>query len=729
MLANCSFTIFGNDSNPIWWTANLSTHVCNWYCGAPTIDPNVGFITQPLGHLAATDLIHGHLPWWNYDEGLGQPLAGEMQSAALFPLVLLFLLPAGLLIFHLTLQVIAGISCYLLVRRLGIGFSLASLSGVLFALNGTFAWVANAVINPLCFLPLLILGIELTLESSRATRRAGIAVTALAVALSLYAGFPEMAYLDALLAFGWAVTRVLSLERSRRRVNLAGLGAGGGLGLALALPILVAFYDFAKVADLGDHANHHLAATATAVRNLPLLVNPYAGGALLGGSTAVPYNVLGYFTASVAVFAIVGVGGRRLRPLRLFLGGWLVVALAGAVNLLEVRRVWNLLPGMDAVAFARYVWPTAEFAVIVLAALGLSDIVERGAPRKVAQWATLAVGVIVLASILLVTPFDAYARTSLRLVLVTLIVVPFFALVVLGFALRFLPGRAFAVTVMAIMAFESVMFFTVPTFRTPASINVVSGTLSYLQRHEGLDRFLSLGVLTPNWGSQYSLHELNVIDLPEPAKFSGFVHTDLAPSSLNPRIFIEPFTARVEDEVASHLANFEAVGVAYILTPAAALDPALGAVGLTLVASDSLSRLYRVGQHTTFYSTSSTSCTLANATTDRVTVTCPSPTSLTRLELSMPGWSADVNGRRVPLTSANGLTQTVAVPAGSSTVSFEYLPPHEEQAALIAVAALVALMALVVAHAATGEDGLRRRWRRRVTTSRQPGRTRRSAAS
>ena len=52
------------------------------------IDPNVGFITQSLGHLAALDILHGHLPWWNYFEGLGQPLAGEMQSAALFPLTL-----------------------------------------------------------------------------------------------------------------------------------------------------------------------------------------------------------------------------------------------------------------------------------------------------------------------------------------------------------------------------------------------------------------------------------------------------------------------------------------------------------------------------------------------------------------------------------------------------------------------------------------------------------------
>ncbi len=53
-------------------------------------------------------ILHGHLPWWNSFEGLGQPLVGEMQSAALFPLTLLFALPSGLFWFHISLEYIAG---------------------------------------------------------------------------------------------------------------------------------------------------------------------------------------------------------------------------------------------------------------------------------------------------------------------------------------------------------------------------------------------------------------------------------------------------------------------------------------------------------------------------------------------------------------------------------------------------------------------------------------------
>jgi len=693
VLANGSYTIFGNVASPIWWTANLSTHVCNWYCGAPTIDPNVGFITQPLGHLAASDLLHGHLPWWNYFEGMGQPLVGEMQSAALFPLVLLFLLPAGLLLFHLALQVIAGISCYLLIRRLGVGFTLATLGAVLFALNGTFAWIGNAAVNPICFLPMLILGIEMSLDTALATRRAGLTVIAAALALSIYAGFPEMAYLDGLLCAGWALTRLVTLEGSRRLAALVRLGVGAAMGFALSLPVLVPFFGFVGVANIGDHASDVLGTTTTAASTLTLLVNPYAGGALFGGAPSTPYNLLGYVTASVAVFAVAGLWGRRLRPLRFFLAGWVVAVLAGALNFLGVRRVWNLLPQMSSVAFARYVWPSVEFAVIVLAMLGLSDLVEHAARRVVAQWSVLGVALVAFAAALLIAPFDGHERGSLKVALIILIVVPFVALAVIGFSLRFLSGKALLTTCTAVLALESFAFFAVPTYRTPASVTVVNGSIAYLQRHEGLGRFLSLGVINPNWGSQYSLNEINAIDLPLPANFSRYIAADLAPSEPDPRIFIQPFTTSVQDDVATHLANYEALGVAYIVTPPKRLDAALAGVGLTLVFHDAVSNVYQLAHPSSYYSTALASCVLSHTSVDHVTVTCAQATTLTRLELALSGWTATVNGVATALTSSNGLVQTLEVPAGTSSVAFSYLPPHEQVASAGALVALLALLA------------------------------------
>ncbi len=690
--ANCAYIIFGYESNPIWWTSSIAARVCVWTCGMPGVDPNVGFITQPLGHLAAVDLLHGHLPWWNYFEGMGQPLAGEMQSAALLPLIVLFIFPAGILLFHLALELIAGASTYFLVRRLGVGPTIATLAGVLFALNGTFSWIGNAAINPVAFLPLLILGIEIIIEHSRETRRAGWVVMAVAVALSLYAGFPEMAYLDGLVAAGWALTRLFGLERSRRLPALGRFVLGTGVGLALSLPLLTAFFDFTEFADIGAHAAHGLSLATTPLHSLPILVNPYLSGTLFGGPTSTPNNLLGYVTASVAVFAVAGIVGRRLRPLRWYLTGWVVFVLAGVLNLFEIRHLWNLLPDMGAVAYARYIWPTLEFAVIILAVLGLSDIVEHAERRRVALWATLGVGLVSALGVFLVVPLGGHVRGSYALAVTILITLPFCALLVLAYTLRFVVGRAFVVVVVVVLSLESVAYFAVPSFRSPVNTHLAESSLDYLQQHEGFGRFISLGVLDPNWGSQIGLNEINAIDLPLPLSFSTYIHNNLAPSLNNPRSFVLPFTPAMENEVAAHIADYEALGVSYILLKPKPLTPALSAVvGRTPVAQDFESVLYALPHPANFFTTALGTCAISAALVDQVSLNCPSATTLTRLELTMPGWSARVNGQTTPISSNDGLTQTVAVPAGSSTVTFSYLPPHEGMAFVVFVLALATI--------------------------------------
>jgi hypothetical protein len=692
VVSNGAFIVFGYESSPIWWTSSIAARVCVWTCGIPSVDPNVGFITQPLGHLAALDLLHGHIPWWNYFEGMGQPLAGEMQSAALMPLVVLFIFPAGLLLFHLSLEFIAGASTYFLIRRLGIGPTIATLAGVLFALNGTFSWIGNAAINPIAFLPTLILGIEIVIEHSRDSRRNGWIVMAVAIALSIYAGFPEMAYLNGLIAAGWAVTRLFSLERSRRLGALGRFAMGGGVGVALALPVLVAFADFTRYADVGAHAARGLSLATTPLSSLPILVNPYLGGTLFAGPTATPSNLLGYVTATVAVFAVVGVVGTRLRPLRWFLTGWIVMVLAGVLNFLGVRHFWNLIPEMDAVAYARYIWPSLEFAVIILAALGLSDIVEYAARRIIALWATLGVSLVCAIGVFSVRPLGGHVSGSFAVAVSILIILPFITLAVLGYGLRFVTGRAFVVVAVALMSLETMAYFTVPTLRSPVAIHLADDSLSYLQQNEGLSRFISLGALNPNWGSQYGLNEINAIDLPLPLSFSNYIHNNLAPSLKVPRTFVLPFNPEVENEVAAHIAQYEALGVQYLLVQPKPLTPALSAiVGTIPVVKDFESALYVLPHPKNFYTTALATCTISNAQVDSVSVSCPSATTLTRLELTMPGWNARVNATTTPISSNDGLTQTVAIPAGLSTITFAFLPPHEEVAMMACALALVVI--------------------------------------
>ena len=95
----------------------------------------------------------------------------------------------------------------------------------------------------------------------------------------------------------------------------------------------------------------------------------------------------------------------------------------------------------------------------------------------------------------------------------------------------------------------------------------------------------------------------------------------------------------------------------------------------------------------------------------------------------MPGWHATANGRPLAVHSDGPLFQAVDVPAGRSTVSFGFTPPH---AALALLAGALGLVCLVLAWAAPRRvlrcrAGLCRLVR--LAALRRPGRRDRTAAS
>lgn len=214
------------------------------------LDPHAGLTMQSLGGLAARDWLSGIIPWWNPYSGLGLPLAAEMQPGAFFlPFVLLLSLEHGLILQKVLLQALAGLATYALLRRLGLTRAAALLGGICYQLNGSFAWFADAPITPIAFLPLFLLGIEHALDAARTGRAGGWAAIGVAVGYSLYAGFPETAYLNGLLALAWAVLRWATEARGVRLGFLRKVAAGGLSGLLAAAPLLLPFAQFMAVAD------------------------------------------------------------------------------------------------------------------------------------------------------------------------------------------------------------------------------------------------------------------------------------------------------------------------------------------------------------------------------------------------------------------------------------------------------------------------------------------------
>ncbi|MDD2795995.1 MAG: hypothetical protein PHE40_09115, partial [Acidocella sp.] len=245
------------------------------------IDPAVAQLTQPLGYLSAQDWLHGTIPWWNPYGGVGMPLAAEMQNESFFlPFVLLLHFHNGWFLQRVLFQLLSGIFTYAFLTELRLDTAAALLGGALFSLNGTFILTAGTVTAPIFCLPLLLLGIEHTWHAAAANRRMGWSLVPLALASSIYAGFPETAYLNSLLAGCWTLLRLAQSPGPARARFLGKMLLAASIGLALTLPLVLPFLAYLQTGDAGAHDFALLARGTLPVPAAPLQMLPLFYGAI-----------------------------------------------------------------------------------------------------------------------------------------------------------------------------------------------------------------------------------------------------------------------------------------------------------------------------------------------------------------------------------------------------------------------------------------------------------------
>jgi hypothetical protein len=673
--------------------------------GTMAADPNNGVTAQALGHLVAVDWLHGHLPWWNPFEGLGAPLAGEMQSAAFFPPTLLLYFSNGQVYSHALVEMVAGLSTYFLLQRCGIGRMAPTVGGIAFALNGTYSWFSHAPTNPVAFLPLLLLGVEMAARSAIAGRPLGWCVVALALALSLYAGFPEVAYIDGVLAALWTLVRAAQLGRARWHF-LSKVAFGIVIGLLLAAPIIVAFLDYLPAASVGNHngsfANASLPHSALAQTLLPYIygsINTFTGFDKSGTLLVIWGNIGGYVTATLIVLGLIGLAGKRRRALRIVLAAWIVLAIGRTFGVSPLLHIVNFLPGMKNVAFFRYADPSWEFAIIVLAALGVDDIVR----RLVRRWWILLCTLLCLGLVLLsdreAQPLlhDIQGASEQHVWAVWSLVWALALTVVVGAIALVLRGRLRSLLLFSLVVIDVTAMFVVPQLSAPRSSSIDTAPVNFLRNHLGSDRFYSLGPLAPNYGSFFALSSLDTNDLPLPTAWTNYLtrHLDTNAPKLSfdgtDRATASGPTA--EQEFRAHLADFESAGVKYVLvSPGTPPLTTPSGTRLREVFSDPVVQIFQLPAPTPFFSTKSGGCFVNPAGIESVRVLCRTPHSLVRRELYMKGWSATVNGRPAHLDSYDAVYEQVRVPAGLSVVRFSFAPPHVDAATASFVLAMLVVL-------------------------------------
>ena len=536
-LVELPLLIFGLSTNPIWFDSGIVYGTHNGLLpGLPYIDPNVGFTTQALGHLAAKDWLHGIIPWWNPYSGIGLPLAGEMQPNAFFlPFVFLLLLHNGVLWLKIAMQVFSGLATFALLRELKLGRLAALTGGALYALNGTFAWLPGVLGNTIPFLPLLLFGIERTRKEHN---RDGIIWIALAISGSLYAGFPEAAYINGLLALGWTFYR---FPRELRRWHfLERVIYGGALGLLISAPLIVAFVDYLLTTN--TLTSHAFGSAFLPIKALSSLFLPYVYGPIFhtAGSSIlndVWDSVGGYTGALLIFFAVIGViSTGPERGLRWLLFAWILIAWAKTFGFTPVMDVMNHIPLLRDVAFDRYSPPSWEMALAILAAMAIDDI-KQGMLRDNMVILTLVAIVTTLALAAYVAwPWATmwqWPESQVERMVVLLAVAMAWAVSGLLFVIFVwfcMHNEQKRWMLAMVLLMDTAVLFIVPELSGTHAGKIDHSAIKFLHSNLGESRFYTLGPIEPNYGAYFNIATINHNYLPIPLNWTAYISHKLLPS-------------------------------------------------------------------------------------------------------------------------------------------------------------------------------------------------------
>lgn len=576
--------------DPIYGLSGLGTGLAAGPLpGVTSLDPNIGITTQALGRLAATDWLAGRIPWWNPYSGVGLPLAAEGQNQALFlPFVLLLALRDGPLLLLIAMQEVAAFSTYALLRQMALGRAAAWTGGALFAINGTFAWFGHGPAMPVAFAPLLLLGIEMEFRTilaarDRPVRRgAGWVVAAVAVAFSLYAGFPETAYIDGLFGGAWALLRFAQCGQGWRLAFAGRVGAAAVAGMLLAAPYIVPFLHLLSVAELGMHAQG-IGGIAAPLAVLPVLMMPHVLGAQSFGAHD-PSGVLvwlwsfvgGYVSLPVLALASVAVLLRGPdRGLRLMLAGWCVLMIGATFGVPGIKHLVYAVPGLSLAQVYRYSPPSWQLAATVLAAMAVNDWQRGAIGRKRAVVALVAVFGLAAAALAAARQPISYLLGSTgqyqSWLLLSVAAAGTFSLGAAALlAARSSTARAGLLALVLLV--DGIGLFSVPRLAGFRRAALDMSAVDFL-RGQGLHRFYTLGPLAPNYPASFGLASVNSDYLPTPRLWTEHIRTALdvfTDANAFTGAFQWPGLAPVDHmaEFAARLPAYRGLGVRFVLVPA-----------------------------------------------------------------------------------------------------------------------------------------------------------------
>ena len=652
--------------------------------GYPTIDPNVSITSFALGVRATKDLLAGHLPLWNHYEGLGTPLLGEMNSAALFPFTWLIPLPHGQDLEQALLQLVGGIGMWLFLRRYGLGVAGALTGAVLYEANGVFAWLRHSTFNPVAFLPWLMFVFEWMRANAIAQlpfarRLPAICVGALAAALAIYAGFPEQVYLYSLFLILWVGFRAIGLA-ARAGTFVVDVAAMSVVGLMLSAPVLVAFLTFLPESTTGPHEGAGFYGQVLGPLALLQYLLPYTYGPIFAAGPPINANFggiggyTGFLPVAAAIGALVVAQGRAVKVLLIV---WIVICLGATHGWPVLYEAFMAIPLAKTAAVYRYLNPAWLFCTIFLAAMFVDRLPHLSPAIRRRAMILGASGAFALAALAIAVAWPAlpdfwerepslhrFARNS-----AVAAVAMGSAMIMIGL-LR--DGRRATQLFALLLALEAAALFIVPFGSHLRRAKYDDGAVAFLQANAGFHRIVSTTdhVVGTNNGSAWGVADLMFNDIPVPRRTMDYIRAHLDPEA-NGTTFEPPLPGETSGKtrLVDRVPAYAAAGVKYIVA-----GPDFQAAGVSAVPAYTGPRasIYEIESPRAYMS--APGCTVALRSHNQADVTCAQAATLTRLEVFMDGWGAAVNGSAVAVGMEDETFQTVPLPAGMSTVVFSYWP-------------------------------------------------------
>jgi len=700
---------------------------------ANPLQSDIAFMFDPWLIYAGRSVAAGHFPLWNPHAFAGAPFFANPQTALLFPLTwLAFVLPAPLavtLVMILKLSV-AGVGTYLFLRLLAVRSLASAVGAVSFMLNGALVmWLGWAAGSAMAMLPWLFAASE-WLRHARSRR--AVAALALAVAVSIFAGYPQITFIALLTAGLWALCRAWDAPRPWRCVG--SWVAGAILGALLAAVQILPFLEYLGESAVYAYRAQWMPVMAAPPRSALALLMPGYFGSATGRDYWGYFNV-NEIAATVGVVPWVAlpaaiVGAWRRPGTRFFLGAALVAAVL-CYDTPGVTGWLGALPPFSFVITFRMVVFLA-FALSVLAALGL-DALASAAPEarrraeRAVRWSVAALAV--LTCVLVVQDYSLLARLGLVYAAAAQYVL-FLVLLAVAALAALAPSRSRAVWLLLAVQIAALA----PTAATENPTIASSlfypepPAIAHLRTRAGEHERVLLGA-GKNLGVLYGLREVAGYDGLTPRRIEHLASPRreswlLASGSIDVTVdraspLFDLFAIRhvvVSRESAAPPAHFasdyDGRDARIVANPRALPRAFLAARARCASDADAL-RLVRGAEVDLRHEVVLSGCetpppgvaelgaarvvfTTDDAERVRLTTESDGPAWLVLTDTWFPGWQARVDGVPQRVWRANYAFRAVAVPAGRHDVELTYAPRSVRDGLVLTLVAAGLLGALLV---------------------------------